>query len=421
MALLIGAGQRYDRVIGVGGVTTSTDGYLWSSSSQITQPFPPNMRAQGVAGNSTGTAFVAISNTGWSATSTDLLTWQANRLLAGNFSPLGISWGENGSGARPLFVLAGSRIYNDDNTLPGEYELGDQIAQILINETGGPYGWDQAFTHPFANSWFHNVRYFENIMVDSVPCTVWVAVGQVNGQPDIWFTQNVNWDVNTGAPDTNTWQRVAIPSGLVNRPLYDVTDYQGTLYFSGRGVVINTSDLGTPVWQSSPFFSAVSDLINTTSSMLLGSVYDSNTNTVLGTNFYYSAELPVSQGNHSLSDFLSIASNPDGQLAAASSGGLIYSNDRIGWTATVISGYWFQSVIWFQDHWVAGAYSDLTQYTYWTSTDGVTWLPWNNGVQIYGLWGSDTVTVTSTGSNLLLSQSSTVVKSSQLDNSDLAA
>ena len=48
MSILIGAGQRYDRVIGVGGITTSTDGYLWSSEAQITQPFPPNMRGQSI-------------------------------------------------------------------------------------------------------------------------------------------------------------------------------------------------------------------------------------------------------------------------------------------------------------------------------------------------------------------------------------
>ena len=411
MALLVGAGQRYDRVIGVGGVTTSTDGYLWSNASEITQPFPPNMRAQGVAGNSTGTVFVAISDAGWSATSSDLQTWQANRLLGGNFSPLGISWGANGSGARPLFAVAGSRIYNDSNTLPGEYDLSDQVAEIVINETGSPYTWDQAFTHPRANSWFHSVRYFTNIMVNSVASTVWVAVGQVNGQPDIWFTENVNWDVNTGAPDTNTWQQVAIPSGLVNRPLYDVTQSQGTLYFSGRGVIINTTDLGMPSWQSSPFFTEVSDRINVNSSMLLGSVYDSQTNSELGTNFYDSTELPISAGNHSLGDFLSLCSNPDGHIAAASSGGLIYTSDRIGWTHTQIQGYYFTSVIWFQNHWVAGAYSNLTKHTYWTSSDGTTWLPWNNGVQIYGFWGSDSVAVSGTASTA----------SVQLDNGDLSA
>jgi hypothetical protein len=65
-------------------------------------------------------------------------------------------------------------------------------------------------------------------------------------------------------------------------------------------------------------------------------------------------------------------------------------------------------VIWFNDHWVAGAYSNLTQYTYWTSTDGQKWLPWNNGVQMYGMFGSPSITVVGTGSNLLVSSTHAV-------------
>ena len=85
-------------------------------------------------------------------------------------------------------------------------------------------------------------------------------------------------------------------------------------------------------------------------------------------------------------DLVSIAANPDGHMVAASSGQLISTKDRVGWTSFVAQGYFFRSVIWFNDHWIAGAYSTLTQYTYWTSTDGMTWLPWNNGVQMYGMY-----------------------------------
>jgi hypothetical protein len=387
MSILIGAGQRYDRVIGVSGITVSADGYLWSSESEITQPFPPNMRAQGITSNSTGNVYVAISDSGWCANSADLSTWAAGRMLDGNFSPLGVSWSVNGSGARPIFAAAGSRIYNDDNTLPGEYDLGDQVAQILINETGSIYTWDQAFTHPYANSWFHNVRYFTGIMVNGISTSVWVAVGHVNGQPDIWYTENVNWVIATGAPDPNTWVQVSIPSSFVNRPLYDVAEYSGTLYFSGRGMVINTADLGEPVWNTSSFFNSVSVLITQPDSMLVGTPVNINTNAELGTNFSLATQSPISNNNvNNQLDFLCIASNPDGHLAAASSGELIITKDRVGWTTFSVPGYFFRSVIWFNDHWVAGAYSTLTQYTYWTSTDGVTWLPWNNGVQMYSMY-----------------------------------
>ena len=385
MSMLIGAGQRYDRVIGVSGITTSTDGYLWSSESEITQPFPANMRAQGIATNGGSNVYVAISDSGWAATSTDLTVWQNTRLLDNNFTALGISWGVNGSGARPVFAVAGSRIYNDDNTLPGEYELNDQIAEILINETGSIYTWDQAFTHPYKNSWFHNVRYFDNIMVNGVSANVWIAVGHVAGQPDIWYSQLINWDIITGAPDTGTWQQVSIPSSFVNRPLYDVAVYDGMLYFSGRGVVINTDDLGDPVWNESPFFNGVSNLITPPNSMLVGQPVTNSTNAELGTNFSIAAALPEDGKPSNQLDFVGIAVNPAGDLAAVSSGAIIFSNDRVGWTTFSEPGYFFRSIIWFEDHWVAGAYSTLTEYTYWTSTNGTVWLPWNNGVQMYGL------------------------------------
>jgi len=415
MSILIGAGQRYDRVIGVSGITTSTDGYLWSSANQITQPFPANMRAQGITSNSYGTVFVSISDSGWSATSADLVTWTADRLLDANFTALGVSWGTNG-GSRPIFAIAGSRIYNDHNTLPGEYELNDQVAQILINESGSPYTWNQAFTHPYPNSWFHNVRYFENIMVNGVTTNVWVAVGHVNGQPDIWYTENVNWIGGGDVPDRNTWVQVSVSSSFVNRPLYDVTEIAGTLYFSGRGMVINTADLGAPTWNTSPFFNGVSARINSTGSMLLGDYVNSTTNTIMGTNYSTATNIALGSTTNTILggkpsnqlDFVAIAANPDGHLVAVSSGMIIFSSDTVGWTSNNKPGYFFRSVIWFNDHWVAGAYSNLTQYTYWTSTDGQKWLPWNNGVQMYGMFGSPSITVVGTGSNLLVSSTHAV-------------
>ena len=399
MSILIGAGQRYDRIIGVGGITWSADGYLWSDQQAISQPFPAATKAQGIAADQYGTVFVAISDSGLSASSNDLSSWQCGKILDGNFTPLGISWGLNGSGARPVFAAAGSRIYNDDNTLPGEYELNDQVAQILINESGSIYTWDQAFTHPYPNSWFHNVRYFTGVMVNGISTNVWVAVGHVNGQPDIWYSEDINWDIITGAPDTATWQQVSIPGAFVNRPLYDVAYSNGRLYFSGRGVVINTDDLGDPTWDSSPFLSGVSQRINPNSSSVLGPYVGSTTNILFGTNFSSTTNIILSSTENVImggrasnqADMVSIASNPDGHLAAASSGAVYYSKDGLGWNAFSVPGYFFRSVIWFQDHWVAGAYSSLTQHTYWTSTNGTDWLPWNNGVQMYGLYASDTI------------------------------
>jgi hypothetical protein len=143
--------------------------------------------------------------------------------------------------------------------------------------------------------------------------------------------------------------------------------------------------------------------------MLLGQAYSSTTNTLLGTNFSSATSIPLGGGARSnQSDFIALASNADGQLVAAASGGLYFSNDGIGWTAHSEPGYFFRSVIWFNDHWVAGAYSNLTKYTYWTSTNGTAWLPWNNGVQMYGMFGSNSITVSGAGSNLLIAQSASM-------------
>jgi len=69
-----------------------------------------------------------------------------------------------------------------------------------------------------------------------------------------------------------------------------------------------------------------------------------------------------------------------------------------------MQGYFWRSVIWFNDHWIAGAYSTLTQYTYMTSTDGSTWLPWNNGVQMYGMYGSTSISIDPTTLSSLFPQ-----------------
>lgn len=442
MATIIGAGQRYDRIIGVGGVTTSIDGFVWSSQQRITQPFPAGMRAQGIATNGDGSVFVAVSDNGWAAYSEDLLGWDAVRLLDSSYTALGVSWSDNG-GSRPLFAIAGSTHYDENSQLVGEYSAGDQVATILINETGDRYPWEQAFTHPQTNSWFNAVRWFPSIMINGMQTGAWVAVGQSHGQPDIWYTEGITWtygvssvsvtdggsgysyaDVSfangggqdatataeitggvitaitvitpgsrydvvpdviisgdgmgatasaatapIGPPDPYTWQPVTLPAAYANRPLYDVAYHQGRLYFSGRGMIISTADMLQGTWETSRFITT----------------------------------------NRSTADFLQLAINPDGHAVAVSSGGIIYSRDLISWTlygsgsssasTTVFGsslpeqGYQFASVVWFNDHWIVGAYSLLTQFTYFTSSDGTIWTARNNAVQMYSMAVSDRITV----------------------------
>lgn len=420
MATIIGAGQIYDRIIGVGGITTSADGYAWSSQSQITEPFPPGMRAQGVASNLDGNAFVAISDNGYAAFSTDLSTWSNVRLLDADFSPLSVAWGNNG-GARPVFAAAGTRKYNDDNVLPGEYEDNDQIAEILINETGQTDDWKQAFTHPRTSSFFYGIKFFSNVLIGGVYTDAWISVGQCNQEPEIWYTPQVEWtygvsnvtvsnggssyssasigfsspmgqdatayatiggggDVESitvispgsrydtpptvvitgdgvdaaataavapiGPPDPYTWQRIPVPDAFAGRPVYDLCQYGNRLWFSGRGMIISTDDPIDGGWQAEVFTDSP-------------------------------ARLP---------DYVSIAVNPAGQMVATSSFDILWSTDRVEWHRHFEPGYYFRSVAWFNDHWIVGAYSNLTQYTYFTSTDTSSWRARNNLVQMYGMW-----------------------------------
>lgn len=420
MATIIGAGQRYDRIISVGGITTSQDGYTWSTEPQITEPFPPRMKAQGVAANGDGNVFVAISDGGYAAVSTDLSTWSNVRLLDADYSALGISWGDNG-GSRPVFAVAGTRKYNDDNVLPGEYADNDQIAQILINETGQCDDWEQAFTHPESSSFFYNVRHFSNVLIGGVYTAAWVAVGQCNQQPEIWYTLEVNWtygvsNVNVisgggaynyasvafsspegqdasayatiglggsidsitvvnpgsrydtpptvvitgdgagasatctvaaiGPPDPYTWQRITLPDDYADRPIYDLCQYDGRLWFSGRGMVIDTDDMVDGSWHTAVFVDTVMNK----------------------------------------PDYVAIGVNPAGHMVCASSRDVLWSKDRVEWYTYENQGYFFRSVAWFDDHWIVGAYSNLTQYTNFTSTDTSTWRSRNNLVQMYGTW-----------------------------------
>lgn len=418
MATILGAGQRYDRIIGVGGITSSQDGYVWSNQSQITEPFPPRMKAQGIAANGDGNAFVAISDNGYAAFSTDLSSWSNVRLLDADYSPLSVTWGNNG-GTRPVFAVAGTRKYNDDNVLPGEYENNDQIAEILINETGQDDDWKQAFTHPETGSFFYNVKYFSNVLIGGIYTDAWIAVGQCNQQPDMWYTQQIEWTygvesvdvlsggslynyasvafdsptgqdasaypvldlgggidyitvVNPGSrydsppdviitgdgngavatanigavgpPDPYTWQRISLPDSFANRPVYDLCQYEGNLYVSGRGMVVHTNDIVDGEWLADVF-------IDTT------------------------ARKP---------DYVAIGVNPRGQMVATSSMDILWSLDRVEWRTYTNQGYFFRSVAWFNDHWIVGAYSNLTQYTYFTSATTHTWRARNNLVQIYG-------------------------------------
>lgn len=334
---LIGAGQVYDRLISVGGITTSTDGITWTD---VISPLAPRNRIHCMATN--GTVHVAASDTGLVGVTTDLQTWWTSRLLNGNFSPRRISFGANGS--RPVFAAAGQRKYDPPSQLAEEYLPGDEVAEVLVMEPSNRTQWLLAFTNPYPNSCFHSIRWFDNITIGGIRTSAWVAVGSRDLNPEIWYSLGVDFRIDNDAPDPNTWQQVQIPAAFDGRPLYDVCQVNdGSLWFAGLGFVTRVQDIGIPTWTGTDEFTG------------------------------------IVKGN----DYSSIAANPTGDLVAVSSSRISSTSDYVSWNHFSYPGYQFRSVIWFNYQWIVGASSDLTDKTYFTSSDGRSWTPRNNAVQMY--------------------------------------
>jgi hypothetical protein len=338
---VIGAGQIYDRLISFGGVSTSLDSILWTPKSNIITPFPPRNRIQCMATN--GTTHVAACDNGLVGVTTDLNTWWQSKILGGNFSPRKISYGQNGG--RPVFAAAGQRKYDPPSQLAEEYLPGDEVGEIVIMEPSNHTQWLLAFTNPMPNSILHSIKFFDKVMVDGITTYVWVAVGSRDFQPEIWYSLGINFRIDNGAPDPNTWQQVPVPSAYADRPVMDVCQRGKTLWFSGRGFVLSTDDLAHPDWTYSQEFT----------------------------------------DGGARADFASIAANTTGTMVAVSSGSIISTKDAVAWSSFNYAGYSFRSVIWHNNLWIVGASSDLVDKTYFTSTDGLSWTPRNNGLQMYAL------------------------------------
>ena len=74
--------------------------------------------------------------------------------------------------------------------------------------------------------------------------------------------------------------------------------------------------------------------------------------------------------------------NPTGEMCAITKDSIWYSTNLENWQKFSVPGYQWRSIEWFDNKWIAGAESSLTQYTFYTSTDGITWIPDNNGIQM---------------------------------------
>lgn len=319
--MLVAAGDRADRIVSWAGITTSLDGQTWTTP---VDPFNIRGKAWGVAYGEE--KYVAIGDGGLVANSADLVTWTQDKIWFGNFQPLSICYKTNYAGNNGIFMAVGQNKFPSDQ---GPYRTNDEVAILLKNTTGDNWMWQQVYIHQETNSRFYSVRRLVDADID-----IWVALGSSNRKPIGIYSLDNGF----------TWNPITFPNLADVMYAYDITYSNNRFWIAVNGLILNTDNLSTGTWDSSRTFVTT----------------------------------------YGRPDFVNIAANPSGDIVAVGSGGIAYTTDQIGWELLTLPGYRPKSVTWFNDRWVVGAESNLTQYTHWTSTDAVNWTPAYCGVQIYG-------------------------------------
>lgn len=319
--MLIAAGDRYDRLVSAGAVTTSMDGLTWTTP---TSPFQVRAKVTGITHGPDRA--VVVSDNGLCASSPPTIdVWASGKIWEGEFAALGVCYGEDINGNNGKFFACGQNKF----TAPqGDFQTMDEVAMLFSNVSGDIAQWVLTYVHDGADSRFYNVRRLVSLDVD-----VWIAVGSFRSKPlAIYSTDN-----------GETWANVEFPNLSTVKYAYDVTLAGGKFWFTVNGYILNTSSLSDPIWDASQ-------------------------------------EIKPRYGS---ADLIKIAANPSGHIVAVCSGGIAYTVDQVGWTLISEPGYRFKSVIWHIDKWIVGADSNLTQFTYWRSTDTINWVGDNCIVQPY--------------------------------------
>lgn len=265
--------------------------------------------------------FVAISDAGFVSSSIDGIDWNSEQLVQCNVSPSSIAF------ANGKFAIAGQRKFL---VAEGPYEELDEAAQIFINDTGNNREWRLIYSYfDSNNSRFYGIRY-----IADAPEPVWVALGSSQGKPFGIYSKD----------DCETWNEIEFPEFSKLFAAYDIIWNDDRFYISASNLILNTPTLENPVWDASQVLSVP----------------------------------------YGISDLVRIEKNPAGHMVAVCSGGIFYSLDRTGWALFRQAGYRYKSITWYNDAWYASADSNLTTYTYWTSSNTVDWTSYYQTVQIYG-------------------------------------
>jgi hypothetical protein len=323
MAKLLAIGTRYDRMRTVSGITSTTDGYQWSAPDDIVTPFDIRQSGGCITANPNRHNFIisAMSDDGRTASSTDGVSFVNGSIIDGNLSPRSVCYATDNTGANGIFMMVGNQKYANTEV---SHTSMDEVPQIFTSMNGLADSWLMVYSHDTNKGIFHGVRRFDDM---------WVACGQADGNPLLVYSLDNGF----------TWDPVTLPALFNGISLFDITQANGLFYITAYSVIVYTPSLVNPVWNATDFITTA-----------------------------------VAKP-----DFKKIASNPDGEMVAVSSGTIYFSSTGGAWIPHTEPGYQFTSVIWFNNHWIVGCYSLLTQYTYFTSPDGKKWTGQNNNMHMY--------------------------------------
>ncbi len=226
MPILHTVGVRYDRLISVGGYSTSTDGYTWT---EIVEPFLPYQSAIGFATD--GITFTAVSDDGYVASSLDGFGWTNGSIIEGDLGPRAIRYAKDSQGLNGIFMLVGTQKYSNDEP---SHERWDEVAQIFTSPNGNYDSWTMVYSQDDTESVLHGCRRIGDM---------WIACGASFGNPLLLYSLDNGF----------SWIRVMLPSLFDGDSLFDVTYANGQYFFSARGSVIYTPSLIDPEWNATDF------------------------------------------------------------------------------------------------------------------------------------------------------------------------